>query len=128
MQVQWGCSPATMMLLTVWKSREGPCHNYFSYFCMKMGRCRLLNGNHPLFDGWGHPNAGRTLQVPTDWGIHEDVYCAGNDGTFQFLETVLKDVVDIFPFEYIHIGSDECPKVRQKVEGGKCRKNDACII
>lgn len=31
----------------------------------------------------------------------------GNDEVFQFLETVLNEIIDIFPFGYIHIGGDE---------------------
>jgi hexosaminidase len=46
------------------------------------------------------------------WGIFEDVFCAGNDSTFTFLEDVLDEVIALFPSTYIHIGGDECPKVR----------------
>jgi hexosaminidase len=31
----------------------------------------------------------------------------GNEKTFVFLETVLKEVLELFPSEYIHIGGDE---------------------
>ena len=31
----------------------------------------------------------------------------GNDGTFNFLETVLKEVLELFPSEHVHIGGDE---------------------
>lgn len=50
--------------------------------------------------------------VRTRWGIAEDVFCAGNEAVFTFLENVLTEVMDLFPGEYIHIGGDECPKVR----------------
>lgn len=46
------------------------------------------------------------------WGIFDDVYCAGNDSTFTFLEDVLDEVIPLFPGKYIHIGGDECPKNR----------------
>ena len=46
------------------------------------------------------------------WGVADDVLCAGNDETLEFIDDVLKEVADIFPSEYIHIGGDECPKVR----------------
>lgn len=36
----------------------------------------------------------------------------GKEEVFTFLETVLSEVCDLFPFEYLHIGGDECPKVR----------------
>lgn len=46
------------------------------------------------------------------WGIFDDVFCAGNDSTFTFLQDVLEEVMTLFPSTYIHIGGDECPKVR----------------
>lgn len=46
------------------------------------------------------------------WGVSEDVFCAGKEETFEFLEGVLEEVAELFPYEYIHIGGDECPKVR----------------
>ncbi len=46
------------------------------------------------------------------WGIYDDVYCAGKEQTFQFLEDVLTEVMELFPSPYIHIGGDECPKGR----------------
>ncbi len=67
------------------------------------------------------------FEVETEWGVFREIYCAGNDSTFQFLEDVLLEVMDLFPSEYIHIGGDEAPKyrwercdqcqVRIKVEG-----------
>ncbi len=52
--------------------------------------------------------------VATHWGVFQDVYCAGNDQVFDFLEDVLTEVMDLFPSKYIHIGGDECPKTRWK--------------
>ena len=37
-------------------------------------------------------------------------YCIGNEKTFEFLENVLLEVMDLFPSEYIHIGGDEASK------------------
>jgi hexosaminidase len=39
-------------------------------------------------------------------------YCAGNEKSFEFLENVLSEVIELFPSKYIHIGGDECPKDR----------------
>ena len=50
---------------------------------------------------------GDVSEVPVHWGVHEDVYCAGKETTFQFLEGVLKEVISMFPSQYIHIGGDE---------------------
>jgi hexosaminidase len=54
-------------------------------------------------------------QPATFWGIFDDVYCAGNDSTFLFLQDVLDEVIALFPSEKIHIGGDECPKTRWKI-------------
>ncbi len=57
---------------------------------------------------------GEPLEVMTQWGIHRDVYCAGNEQVFEFLEDVLTEVMELFPSEYIHVGGDESPKDRWK--------------
>lgn len=44
------------------------------------------------------------------WGVEDVVMCAGKESTFRFAEDVLREVAEIFPSEYIHIGGDECPK------------------
>lgn len=54
------------------------------------------------------------FRVAEKWGIYEDVYCAGKESTFRFLEDVLTEVMDLFPSKIIHIGGDECPKERWK--------------
>jgi len=48
------------------------------------------------------------------WGVIDDVFCAGNDSTYQFLQNVLDEVLPLFPSKYIHVGGDECPKDRWK--------------
>ena len=48
-------------------------------------------------------------EVATRWGIFPQVYCPKAE-TFQFLEDVLTEVMELFPSKYIHIGGDECPK------------------
>lgn len=50
--------------------------------------------------------------VAQHWGVFEDVFCAGKEETFTFLQDVLDEVIALFPSEYIHIGGDECPKDR----------------
>ncbi len=57
---------------------------------------------------------GRIKLVQETWGVFDDVFCAGNDSTFLFLENVLDEVVRLFPSKYIHIGGDECPKTHWK--------------
>ena len=53
---------------------------------------------------------GEGYKVWCKWGISKDVYCAGKESTFEFLEGVLDEVMELFPSEYIHIGGDECRK------------------
>ena len=55
------------------------------------------------------------FKVIETWGVFEDVFCAGKEETFEFLEDVLEEVLALFPSTYIHIGGDECPKTRWKV-------------
>jgi hexosaminidase len=61
--------------------------------------------------------------VETTWGIFDGVYCAGDDNTFEFLENILSEVIEMFPGSYLHIGSDECPKKHWK----QCPKCQARI-
>ncbi len=64
---------------------------------------------------------GGPFKVRNVWGVEPDIYCAGNEATFAFLEDVIKEVVQLFPYEYFHIGGDEAPKVRWKA-CPKCQK------
>ncbi len=63
-------------------------------------------------------------KVMDTWGVLDDVYCAGNDSTFTFLQNVLDEVMQLFPSKYIHIGGDECPKERWK-KCAACQKRMA---
>ena len=62
---------------------------------------------YPQFSCSGGP-----FKVETTWGVFHDVYCAGNDSVFTFLQNVLDEIIPLFPSKYIHIGGDECPKTR----------------
>ena len=71
---------------------------------------------------------GGPYEVWTRWGVAPDILCAGNEDVYTFLETVLTELMDIFPSEYIHIGGDEafnesmgipwdhCPKCAAKMK------------
>jgi hexosaminidase len=60
------------------------------------------------------------------WPI-TDIYCAGKDTTFRFLEDVLSEVFELFPSKYIHVGGDEatktewekCPDCRKRIRTEK---------
>ena len=51
--------------------------------------------------------------VQETWGVFDDVF-SPSEYTFNFIENVLDEVMDIFPSSYIHIGGDECPKTAWK--------------
>lgn len=74
----------------------------------------------------GYPHLGCTggpYEVWKDWGVSDQVLCAGNDVTMQFINDVFTELIEIFPSEYIHVGGDECPKS----EWAKCPKCQARI-
>ncbi|TKG94226.1 beta-N-acetylhexosaminidase [Puteibacter caeruleilacunae] len=52
----------------------------------------------------------RTYRVATGGVFKDNALCASNPKTYEFLETVIEEVAELFPFEYIHIGGDECNK------------------
>ncbi len=73
-----------------------------------------------------YPHLGCTggpYKVRETWGIAEEVLCAGNPETYDFIKNILEEVTELFPSDYIHIGGDECPKVSWK----KCPKCQAKI-
>ncbi len=57
---------------------------------------------------------GRIKLVQETWGVFDDVFCAGKDSTFMFLQNVIDEVIPLFPSRYFHIGGDECPKTHWK--------------
>jgi hexosaminidase len=71
---------------------------------------------------WNGPVTGK--QVQQTWGVFDDVFCAGNDSTFTFLQNVLDEVLALFPSKYIHVGGDECPKENWK----KCARCQQRIV
>ncbi|RBA28468.1 glycoside hydrolase family 20 protein [Flavobacterium tibetense] len=72
------------------------------------GHALAALASYPEFSCTGGP-----FEVGKSWGVFDDVFCP-KDETFTFLENILAEVITLFPSEYIHIGGDECPKVRWK--------------
>ncbi len=71
---------------------------------------------HSLAALAAYPELGCTsgpFEVGTKWGVYDDIYCP-SELTFQFLENVLTEVMELFPSKYIHIGGDEAPKTAWK--------------
>ena len=65
--------------------------------------------------------APESFEVWTRFGVSRNVFCAGKEETFTFLENVLNEVFEIFPSKMVHIGGDECPKANWK-ECSDCQK------
>lgn len=55
--------------------------------------------------------------IPGSYWPNSDIFCAGKEETFEFVENVLDEVMELFPSEYIHIGGDEA----NKTEWEKCK-------
>ena len=64
---------------------------------------------------------GGPYEVQQTFGVFEDVFCAGNELVFEFLQNVIDEIIPLFPSKYIHIGGDECPKTRWK-QCPRCQK------
>lgn len=82
---------------------------------------------HMLAALTAYPDLGCTggpYELWCKWGISDDVLCPGKDKTFAFIEGVLDEVMELFPSQYIHIGGDECPKLRWE----KCPHCQARIV
>ena len=62
----------------------------------------------------------KSFETSGRWGVLDDVFCPGKEQTFEFLEGMLDEVLELFPSKLIHIGGDECPRVRWK-ECPDCR-------
>jgi hexosaminidase len=71
------------------------------------GHCLAALAAYPELSCSGGP-----FDVCTEWGVFNDVYCAGNEKTFEFLQDVLTEVSGLFPGKFVHIGGDEVPKLR----------------
>ncbi|MCO4291796.1 beta-N-acetylhexosaminidase [Solitalea sp. MAHUQ-68] len=110
--------------------RQYDCKTYEGFYTqeevkeiVKYAQDRFINiipeiemPGHALAALTAYPELGCTqgpYEVATRWGVFNDVFCP-RDTTFKFLENVLTEVMDLFPSKYIHIGGDECPKLRWK--------------
>ena len=55
---------------------------------------------------------GGPYEVCPDWGVFDDILCAGNERVYRFLEDVIDELTELFPAPFIHLGGDEAPRVR----------------
>ena len=72
------------------------------------GHATAALASYPEFSCTGGP-----FQVEKQWGVFDEIFCP-KDETFEFLENILSEVMDLFPGKYIHVGGDEAPKTRWK--------------
>ena len=104
---------AQSRFITIVPDIEMPAHISSALAAYPQYSC--TGGPFSVFPGEAWPNS--------------DIYCAGKDSTFSFIEDVLTEVMDLFPSKYIHVGGDvptkseweKCPdcKKRMKDEGLK---------
>jgi len=70
------------------------------------GHCLAALAAYPEYSCTGGP-----FETEKSWGVFDDVFCA-KDETFKFLEDILTEVIELFPWKYIHVGGDKVPKTR----------------
>lgn len=73
------------------------------------GHTRAALASYPNLSCKGYP-----FRVSTHFGIHKDVMCVGKEEVFEYIQNILKEIVDLFPSNIIHIGGDEVLKERWK--------------
>jgi len=69
---------------------------------------RTTKSEFPSNSFWSGDTTGK--KVVQSWSVYKDVFCAGKEETFTFLQDVLDEIIPLFPGPYIHVGGDECPK------------------
>ena len=50
------------------------------------------------------------IQPRNIWRVEDIVMCPGKEDMFVFIDNVIKEMTQIFPGKYFHVGGDECPK------------------
>lgn len=79
------------------------------------GHARAILAAHPELSC-----TGKKQEVPSTWGVFDDVLCAGNPATYALVDDVLRETTEVFPSRYVHVGGDEVPTTRWKA-CPKCR-------
>ena len=80
------------------------------------GHCSAAIASYPFLSCQQKP-----IKVANSWGVFKEIYCAGNDSVFLFLEKIFDEIIPLFPSKRIHIGGDEAPKTRWE-KCPKCQK------
>lgn len=66
---------------------------------------------------------GGPYEVWRYWGVSEHLLCVGKPGALDFVDDIFREIVELFPSKYIHIGGDEAPKT----QWAKCPRCQALI-
>lgn len=66
---------------------------------------------------------GKKFTMPTRHSISPELYCAGKETTWKFLQDVFTEITDLFPATFVHIGGDEAKYTRWN----KCPDCQACM-
>jgi hexosaminidase len=80
------------------------------------GHMRAALAAYPEFGCTGGP-----YTVAEEWGVFDEILCAGKEETCSFLQDILDEILDIFPSKVIHIGGDEAPRTEWK-KCPRCQK------
>lgn len=105
---------ASKKFITIIPEIELPGHNsaaiaaYPALSCFP-GETTVVNDNMVATKTKEQLKTPGTKVVQETWGVFTDVL-SPTDYTFQFMNDVLDEVMQLFPSKYIHIGGDECPK------------------
>ncbi len=73
---------------------------------------KALIAAYPHLFCYDNPTA--NFEVAVGGKASDNALCAGKETTYNFLEDVIKEVADLFPSKYLHIGGDECNKSNWK--------------
>jgi len=102
---------ATARFITVVPEIEMPGHGSAAIAAYPELSCFPNEPTYTYFpkkSTWAGDTTGKKVQQT--WGVFDDVFCAGNEYTYKFLQDVINEVAPLFPGKYIHVGGDECPK------------------
>ena len=107
---------AAQRYITVVPEIEMPGHGSAAIAAYPYLSCfpdKSTKSEYPAKCAWTGDTTGK--QVIQSWGVYNDVFCAGKEETFAFLQDVIDEIIPLFPGQYIHVGGDECPKTHWKV-------------
>ena len=75
--------------------------SYPELSCTPEAKNYVVRSGEPIMD-WSHGAPPIALV--------DNTLCPANEKVYEFLDKVMTQVAQLFPFEYIHVGGDECPK------------------